>query len=58
MEAGNAEDAMDLGDTLLMLIQQHNVKEEGMLYPAAEGLLAGDWEALSKVLAEYEDYQG
>lgn len=24
---------LDQGDTLLMLIQQHNVKEEGMLYP-------------------------
>ena len=58
VKAGHAEDAMDLGDTLLMLIQQHNVKEEGMLYPAAENLLAGDWDSLSKVLAEYEDYKG
>jgi len=58
IEAGEAERAMDLGDTLLMLVQQHNVKEEGMLYPAAENLLAGDWDELSKVLAEYKEYQG
>lgn len=28
------------GDTLLMLIGQHNMKEEGVLYPMAEQLLA------------------
>ncbi|MGB5292460.1 MAG: hemerythrin domain-containing protein, partial [Lysobacterales bacterium] len=33
MESGDAEQALYLGDTLLMLIQQHNIKEEGMLYP-------------------------
>ena len=31
MASGDLEGALDLGDTLLMLIQQHNVKEEGML---------------------------
>ena len=53
IEAGNAEEAMDIGDTLLMLIQQHNVKEEGMLYPMAENLLSGDWDDLAVILAEY-----
>jgi len=53
MEAGNAEDAMDIGDTLLMLIQQHNVKEEGMLYPMAENVLAADWEDLVAQLEKY-----
>ena len=53
IEAGNAEQAMDIGDTLLMLIQQHNVKEEGMLYPMAENLLSGDWDDLAAILAEY-----
>lgn len=53
IEAGNAEEAMDIGDTLLMLIQQHNVKEEGMLYPMAENLLSGDWDDLAAILAEY-----
>ena len=53
IEAGNAGEAMDIGDTLLMLIQQHNVKEEGMLYPMAENMLAGDWEDLVAQLAKY-----
>ena len=53
MESGDAEQAMDIGDTLLMLIQQHNIKEEGMLYPMAENVLAGNWPNLAKLLEEY-----
>lgn len=53
MKSDNAEQAMDLGDTLLMLIQQHNIKEEGMLYPMAEKMLAGNWAKLAKLLEEY-----
>ena len=40
------------GDTLLMLMQQHNVKEEGMLYPMAARLLGGPaWGPLGEALA-------
>ncbi len=53
MDSGDAEKALDLGDTLLMLTQQHNVKEEGMLYPMAENLLADEWAALVKQLETY-----
>jgi len=53
MEAGDAGEAMDVGDTLLMLIQQHNVKEEGMLYPMAENILAAEWAALAARLEKY-----
>jgi hemerythrin-like domain-containing protein len=53
MEAGDAGEAMDVGDTLLMLIQQHNVKEEGMLYPMAENILAAEWAGLAARLEEY-----
>ena len=28
MQSGDAEQALDLGDTLLMLVQQHNIKED------------------------------
>jgi hemerythrin-like domain-containing protein len=56
IEAVDAEQAMDLGDTLLMLVQQHNAREEDMLYPEAEKLLAGEWDELSDALAEYEDF--
>lgn len=31
--ANKMDDALAIGDTLLILIQQHNMKEEGMLYP-------------------------
>ena len=53
MQSGDAEQALDLGDTLLMLVQQHNIKEEGMLYPMAENVLAENWANLAKLLEEY-----
>lgn len=53
MSTGDAEETLDLGDTLLMLIQQHNVKEEGMLYPMAENMLAGEWADLAAKLEKY-----
>jgi hemerythrin-like domain-containing protein len=53
MESGDTEQALDIGDTLLMLIQQHNIKEEGMLYPMAENVLADHWSKLAALLEEY-----
>ena len=53
IESGDAQEAMDIGDTLLMLIQQHNVKEEGMLYPMAQNMLAGHWAELAVELEKY-----
>ena len=53
VESGDAQEAMDIGDTLLMLVQQHNVKEEGMLYPMAENMLARDWTDLAEQLSKY-----
>ena len=53
MESDDAEQAMDLGDTLLMLVQQHNIKEEGMFYPMAENILAENWANIAKLLEEY-----
>jgi len=53
MEKGDHGELVDQGDTLLLLIQQHNAKEEGMLYPMAERALAGQWSALRERLAPY-----
>ena len=53
MSTGDTEEALDLGDTLLMVIQQHNVKEEGMLYPMAENMLGGEWASLAEQLEKY-----
>jgi hemerythrin-like domain-containing protein len=33
-----------------MLVQQHNQKEEGMLYPMANDVLAADWDTLKEKL--------
>ena len=43
MAAGDADGVLDHGDTLLMLIQQHNLKEEHIVYPLADGRLAASW---------------
>ncbi len=52
-DAGVHDELVDLGDTLLMLIQQHNQKEEHMLYPMAEQALAAEWEKIRERLIEY-----
>ena len=55
MEAAAGESDLDTvlgqGDTLLMIIQQHNVKEEQMLYPMAQRALGDQWAELHKLLA-------
>lgn len=43
---GDQQGVVDQGDTLLMLIQQHNAKEEGMLYPMIASTLGPDWDTL------------
>jgi iron-sulfur cluster repair protein YtfE (RIC family) len=49
---GDAEGVVNHGDTLLMLVQQHNLKEEGMLYPMCERALGGPaWEPVGAELA-------
>ena len=53
MESGDSEHALDTGDALLMLTQQHNIKEESMFYPVAENILAENWANLAKLLEEY-----
>ena len=53
MASGDIEEALDVGDTLLMLIQQHNIKEEGMLYPMAQNMLSGEWAELAGRLEKY-----
>ena len=45
-ESDDLAGMLDYGDALLMLIQQHNVKEEQMLYPACDAHLGGTWATL------------
>ena len=37
---GDREEILEVGETMMILIQQHNVKEEGILYPMADQHLA------------------
>jgi len=46
LEAGDGGDFLDQSETLLILMQQHNLKEEEMLYPMLDQVLAGESEVL------------
>jgi iron-sulfur cluster repair protein YtfE (RIC family) len=50
VERGDLRELLDQGDSLLLLIGQHNQKEEGMLYPLAERALASKWPELRERL--------
>jgi hemerythrin-like domain-containing protein len=50
---GDPEAVLDQGDTLLMLVQQHNRKEEGVLYPMCDARLGGEWASVAAALARY-----
>ncbi len=39
---------LDQGDTLLLLVGQHNIKEEHILYPLADARLSDEWPALAQ----------
>jgi len=54
MARGDREELLDQGDTLHILIQQHNVKEEGVLYSMAERALGRDWPELRAKLERFE----
>ncbi len=44
--ARNERDYLGLSETLNMLMQQHNLKEEGMLYPMCDQALAANKDSL------------
>jgi iron-sulfur cluster repair protein YtfE (RIC family) len=50
---GDHDELLDQGDTLLMLIQQHNQKEEHILYPMCENALDAEWTEIHERLASY-----
>jgi iron-sulfur cluster repair protein YtfE (RIC family) len=55
VRANDPDDLLAQGDTLHLLIQQHNAKEEGMLYPTAERFLQPEWPALFARLRPYQE---
>ena len=42
LERGDSDDYLGLADTLLIMMQQHNMKEEHILYPMCDQHLAGE----------------
>lgn len=44
--AGRAQAVLDRGDTLMILVGQHNLKEEHVLYPACDAHVAPLWPAM------------
>ena len=44
---------LEHGDTLLMITQQHNLKEEGVLYPMVDAHLGRTWPELAHRLEGY-----
>lgn len=50
---GDLEGLVSAGETLLILIQQHNMKEEQMLYPMADEAFGAESENLLKRLVLY-----
>lgn len=54
----DAGTCMDLSDTLMVLIQQHNMKEEQVLYPMCDQVLAAGLDDLARQLQSALGVQG
>jgi len=52
--AKSADDYLGASETLLILMQQHNAKEEQMLYPMSDQVLAGEQDELINKLEAVE----
>lgn len=50
MERRDDREYLDTSETLLVMMQQHNMKEEGMLYPMSDEQLSG----VDKIVAEMQ----
>ena len=53
LEADDLDTAFANGDTMVILMQQHNVKEEGILYPMLEQHAGPDLEEVIRTLQTY-----
>ncbi len=55
LEARQAEEYLGATETLLILMQQHNAKEEQILYPTSDRLLSEHQEALLAMMQDVGD---
>ena len=49
--AGDRDNYLGLSETLNMLMQQHNLKEENMLYPMSDRVLGADSDSVIRAMA-------
>ncbi len=49
---GKYDDFFGIGESFMIMLQQHNMKEEQMLYPMIDRALAGDAEIMIQTLKE------
>lgn len=54
LEQQQQEEYLDTTETLLIMIQQHNMKEEGMLYPMSDEQLGADAENIVQQMQTFE----
>jgi iron-sulfur cluster repair protein YtfE (RIC family) len=52
--AGNQNGYLGLSETLNMLMQQHNLKEENMLYPMSDRVLGGESDAVIHAMEAHQ----
>jgi DUF438 domain-containing protein len=55
LDEGTADDYLGVAETLLIMMQQHNMKEENVLYPMCDQQLAGEG---AQLLARLESELG
>lgn len=50
LDGNRAQDFFGIGESMMIMLQQHNMKEEQMLYPMADRALGGDAVLIINVL--------
>lgn len=54
LEKNDTDTVLGLGETMLILMQQHNMKEEGILYPMIDSQIGSDVEELIREAQRFE----
>lgn len=52
LQTGNCDDYAGYAETLLIMMQQHNLKEENVLYPMCDTHLENDWDRLQPIFVQ------
>ncbi len=58
IEKQDTDHFLGASETLLVMMRQHNSKEENILYPMADNILAGDQEKILAHIHEHEEKRG